>query len=152
MGPGAPKPAGQQQRAKVSQGGMSTNVGGNLSNSQVGHGNVNNSNNKKTSSGPAVLGILALVVIAALLVKVVPAVWHTLKSDTQDGGLTASSTCQQFLDTDEATEQQAIVDIAMSKNDGGFGSPLALPAIRYSCSAQPRLALGAMIDNYRGQF
>jgi hypothetical protein len=139
---------------------MSTNVGGDLSNSQIVNGDMRDSNNstvtnrttKKNSATPAVIGVIALVIIAGLLIKVVPPIWHSIRSYAQDGGLTASSTCQQFLDTDESTEQQAIVDIAMSKGEGGFGSPLALPAIRYSCSAQPRMSLGQMIENYKGQF
>ncbi|MFJ3891637.1 MULTISPECIES: hypothetical protein [unclassified Streptomyces] len=68
------------------------------------------------------------------------------------GGLSASSTCKEFLTADEATEQQAMVNIATDKGLGGFGSPLALPAIRYECSSHPTEALGTVIEQYKGQF
>jgi hypothetical protein len=60
-------------------------------------------------------------VLIGLLVKGVGALGNAASA-----GLTASSTCQQFLNVDEQTEQQALVDIAESKGIGGFGSPLAL--------------------------
>ncbi|MET7690032.1 hypothetical protein ABZT06_18955 [Streptomyces sp. NPDC005483] len=93
--------------------------------------------------------VIALVVLALILIvfKAVPAVL----GDGGDG-LSASSTCQEFLKTDQGTEAQALVDIATSKGLGGFGSPLALPAIRYECSFHPTESLGSVIEQYKGQF
>jgi hypothetical protein len=86
----------------------------------------NHITNKK--GNPAVLvalsiGFLIFIGLIMLFIKGIPALLNTVQS----AGLTASSTCRQFLNTDEQTEQQALVDIAMSKGIGGFGSPLALP-------------------------
>jgi hypothetical protein len=54
----------------------------------------------------------------ALVKSVGALVKHTTSAD-----LAASSTCQQFLNADDQTEQQALVDIAAWKGIGGFGSP-----------------------------
>lgn len=115
------------------------------------HNQHNRVTNKKGSAGAVVvLAVVAIVVIGlvVLLVKGVPALLNRM----HDGGLTASSTCQQFLNTDEQTEQQALVDIAMSKGIGGFGSPLALPEIRYECSSTPGMTLGAIVERDKGQY
>jgi hypothetical protein len=95
-----------------------------------------------------VVGILIFIGVVGALIKGVPALLHS----TQNAGLTASSTCQQFLNTDEQTEQQALVNIAMSKGIGGFGSPLALPEIRYECSSEPTKTLGDLIERDKGSF
>lgn len=111
--------------------------------------NRNRVTSKKGNAGAiAILAIVALVIVVVLVVKGVAAVGKGMR----DGGLTATSTCDQFLNTDEQTEQQALVDIAMSKGIGGFGSPLALPEIRYECSSAPALTLGAIIERDKGQY
>ena len=94
------------------------------------------------------VGFLIFIGVVMLLIKGVPALLNTVQS----AGLTASSTCRQFLNTDEQTEQQALVDIAMSKGIGGFGSPLALPEIRYECSSEPTMTLGNLIERDKGQY
>ena len=106
--------------------------------------------NKKGSPGAIIMALIALVVVAFLLVKGIGFVIEHV--DNSSAGLTASSTCQQFLNTDEETEQQALVDIADSKGIVGFGSPLALPEIRYECSNQPYLTLGAIIERDRNEY
>ncbi|MFF4901866.1 hypothetical protein [Streptomyces sp. NPDC001068] len=94
--------------------------------------------------------MIALLVLGLMFLafKVVP--------DMIGGGagssLSASSSCEEFLAADEPTEQQAMVEIATGKGLGGFGSPLALPAIRYECSSHPTEALGTVIEQYKGQF
>jgi hypothetical protein len=90
--------------------------------------------------GVAVAAVLALTLIINLL------------GALQGGSLTADSTCRQFLNTDQQTEEQAIVNIAVAKGLGGFGSPLALPAVRYDCSSNPDAKLGDVIQRLKGQF
>jgi hypothetical protein len=94
--------------------------------------------------------VIALVVLGLLVFafKALPAVID----GATGSGLSADSTCRDFLAADQTTEQQAMVDIATSKGLGGFGSPLALPAIRYECSFRPSEQLGAVIERYKGQF
>lgn len=96
----------------------------------------------------AFLAVAAAVIVVALVVKGVSG----LAKKTHDAGLSATSTCQQFLDTDEQSEQQALVDIAISKGISGFGSPLALPEIRYECSGTPSMTIGAVIERDKGEF
>lgn len=104
---------------------------------------------KKSNIGVLVfLGIAAAIIVIVLIVKGA----SLLAKQSHDGGLTAASSCQQFLNTDEQTEQQALVDIAMSKGIGGFGSPLALPEIRYECSGAPTMTLGAIIERDKNAF
>lgn len=94
--------------------------------------------------------LIAVVVLALLLLvfKGIPAVID----DGGGDGLSASSTCKEFLNADQGTESQALVAIATSKGLGGFGSPLALPAIRYECSYHPAESLGTVIEQYKNQF
>lgn len=98
--------------------------------------------------GRYVLIALAVLALLLLVFKGIPAVIGGGSGD----GLSASSTCKDFLNADQGTESQALVDIATSKGLGGFGSPLALPAIRYECSYHPSESLGAVIEQYKGQF
>jgi len=117
-------------------------------------GDINNQNtritHKKTNNGKSfVLGVVALVAIV-LGVMIIKGIASAVGSATS--GLTANSTCAQFLNVDPQTQQQALVDIAMSKGIGGFGSPLALPEISYECSSQPAMTLGALIERDKGEF
>lgn len=111
----------------------------------------NRVSNKKSSGGFVTLAVVALVVIlvVVLAVKVVPTLINKV---AQGDSLTAGSTCQQFLNADEQTEEQALVNIAMSKGIGGFGSPLALPEIRFECSSEPTMTLGALVERDRNEF
>jgi hypothetical protein len=101
---------------------------------------------KKNHAGVFVgLGLVAILVLV-LIIKGLSA------AQGGGSGLTASSTCQQFLNDDEQTQQQALVDVAMSKGIGGFGSPLALPEIQYECSSTPTMTLGAIVERDKGEF
>jgi hypothetical protein len=103
----------------------------------------------KKSNGTAVVGVVAIVVVlvvAVLIVGGIKVVGSLLKS-SKDGGLTASSTCQQFLNTDEDDERQALADIGVSEGFSVYSSPLALPEIQYECGAQPTTTLGALIKH-----
>jgi hypothetical protein len=109
--------------------------------------------NKKSSKAAIVTLMAVGVVVVALVVAAVKSLSGGAgTSPSQDASLTAGSTCQQFLNTDEQTEQQALVDIAVSKGIGGFGSPLALPEIRYECSSQPAMTMGAIVQRDKGEF
>ncbi|MEU6141314.1 hypothetical protein ABZ848_13215 [Streptomyces sp. NPDC047081] len=105
--------------------------------------------NQENPLGRYVLMAVGVVVLLLLVFKGIPAV---IGGGSGGDGLSASSTCKEFLNADQGTESQALVDIATSKGLGGFGSPLALPAIRYECSYHPSESLGAVIEQYKGQF
>jgi hypothetical protein len=100
-------------------------------------------------SGMCVVAVLAVVII----INVIGALLGGLKNiNVKDGGLTADSTCQQFLSANEQTEEQAMVDIALAKGLRGFGSPLALPEVRYDCSSQPNGTVGDVIQKLAHAF
>jgi hypothetical protein len=138
------------------EGGISGNVatGGGTIWDNVGNTNTTMHNksttthNKKKSSGGAVVGVVAIVVIVVLAlviyggVKVVKNVMNSAK----DGDLTANSTCQQFLNTDEDDERQALAAIGISYGYSEYSNPLALPEIQYECGGQPSSTLGALIQ------
>jgi TIR domain len=157
MTPASPDPRDPRTPQKVAakDNSMAVNVGGSNKGNVV-YGSRNGqtagrdikSSVRKGHPGLYFLAVIIVVAVIFVLSKAVPAVLHAV----QESSLSATSTCQQFLDTDEATEQQAIVDIADAQGEGGFGSPLALPAIRYSCSATPNTTLGSIIQRFAGQF
>lgn len=108
--------------------------------------NNNNTTNKK-ESGCAIVGVVAIVVVVVLVLLVfagVKVVGNLLKP-AKNGGLTADSTCQQFLNTDENDERQALADIGISEGFSGYSNPLALPEIQYECGSVPNMTLGALI-------
>lgn len=104
---------------------------------------------KKNNPLIALGAIAAIVIVVLLLTKVVVPALHNLSADA---GLTADSTCLQFLNTDEQTEAQALVDISTSMGYSGWGSPLALPEIRYECSGTPSMTLSAIIRRDGNEF
>ncbi|MER7541534.1 hypothetical protein ABTW95_00840 [Spirillospora sp. NPDC127506] len=107
---------------------------------------ITTTNEKKTTINTGGLVLLAAGAIAALFVFV-----FIVKAATSDA-ITADSTCAEFLDADSETQQHAIIDIAREKGVSGAGSPLAPPAIRYSCSSEPDAKVGDVIARFRGQF
>ena len=103
------------------------------------HHKTSTVHNKKKSNGNAVLGIVAIVVVVVIALVIYAGVkiaGHVLNSD-KDGGLTANSTCQQFLNTDEDDERQALADIGISYGYSEYSNPLALPEIQYECGGNP---------------
>jgi hypothetical protein len=112
------------------------------------HNRTSTTHNKKKSSGGAIVGVVAIVVVVVLALIIyggVKIAGHILNS-TKDGGLTANSTCQQFLNTDEDDERQALADIGISYGYSEYSNPLALPEIQYECGGEPTTTLGALIQ------
>jgi len=108
--------------------------------------NVKNTTNKKKSGGSAIVGVVAIVVVVlALVVFAGSKVVGSLLKSTKDGGLSANSTCQQFLNTDEDDERQALADIGISQGFSGYSNPLTLPEIQYECGGVPNMTLGALV-------
>jgi hypothetical protein len=121
-------------------------VGGNVTGNVAGRDNK--TTNTKKSQGGAIVGVVAIVVIVVLAIVVyggVKVVDGLMKS-SKDGGLTANSTCQQFLNTDEEDERQALADIGISMGYSAYSNPLALPEIQYECGGDPTITLGALIQ------
>jgi hypothetical protein len=103
--------------------------------------------NKKTANGTSVAGIVAVVVVVVLALVIYGGakVIGGLHKSAKDDGLTANSTCQQFLNTDEEDERQAIADIGLSMGYSAYSNPMALPEMQYECGGAPSQTLGDRI-------
>jgi hypothetical protein len=115
--------------------------GGTISTSHVR--NNNTTNKKKSSAG--VIAIVVVAIVALVIYGGIKAADHMLQQ-TKDAGLTANSTCQQFLNTDEDDERQALADIGISEGYSAYSNPLALPEVQYECGSTPTMTLGALIQ------
>lgn len=113
-------------------------------------GHVYNTTRNRVTHKKNHFGVLAVIAVIAVIAVVL--LIKGLAAAAGGSGLSASSTCTQFLNADEQTQQQALVNIALSKGIGGFGSPLALPEIQYECSSLPTMTLGALIERDKGEF
>ncbi len=121
----------------------------NQSGAQVGRGGTmagRDVTHKRTNNG-GIIAVIAVIIVAAIAIVVGRAVYHSVNS-----GLTADSSCSQFLQAPQDEEVRAIRTIGIDEGVSGTGSPLALPAISYSCSGQPSARLGDVIASFRGQF
>jgi hypothetical protein len=108
----------------------------------------NTTHNKKKSNGTSIAGIVAIVVIVVLALVIYGGakVIGGLDKPAKDAGLTANSTCQQFLNTDEEDERQAIADIGLSMGYSAYSNPMALPEMQYECGGAPNQTLGQRIQ------
>jgi hypothetical protein len=108
---------------------------------------VHTTHNKKTTNGTSVAGIVAIVVIVVLALVIYGGakVIGGLHKSAKDAGLTANSTCQQFLNTDEEDERQAIADIGLSMGYSAYSNPMALLEMQYECGGAPSQTLGDRI-------
>jgi len=105
----------------------------------------NSTTNNKKKSGAGVVAIVVIAIVALVIYGGIKAASHLLQSPA-DAGLTSSSTCQQFLNTDEDDERQALADIGIAEGFSGYSNPLALPEIQYECGSVPTMTLGALIQ------
>jgi len=122
----------------------------NQSGAQAGRGgNIvgRDQNNNKTNYG-GIVAVIAVIVVAVVAILAGRAVYESVKSS----GLSADSTCNEFLQAPQDEELRAIRKIGVDEGVNGTGSPLALPAISYACSGQPNARLGEVIARFRGQF
>jgi hypothetical protein len=105
---------------------------------------ISHKTNKKTSGGSVVaLGMVALIVLVILLVKGVPAVLHRIGG----GGLSANSTCQDFLNSSPAAQQAIVDSLAAQYNKPDYTTPLGEPDVPYYCASNPSTTLGQFFAN-----
>lgn len=116
-----------------------TNVGGDYT-----RGSHNTTNNHKKSG--AFVAVVVVVVLAFVIVVLVA--YTKSKGDS----LSADSTCSDFLQAPQDEELTALRKIGADAGVAGIGSPLALPAVSYSCSGSPDAKLGDVIVKFKGQF
>lgn len=120
----------------------------NSHNTSDSHNTSNSHNNNETHFG-GILAVGAVIVVVAIFV-----IWgaHKVYQSLQPSGLSADSTCTEFLQADQQEELSAIRKIGLAEGVRGVGSPLALPAISYSCSGAPNARLGDIVAGFKGQF
>ena len=63
-------------------------------------------------------------------------------SSCQGGGLTASSTCQDFLNASPSDQSQVVTQLAGHYDKPEYATPLGAPEVPYYCSANPTVTLG----------
>jgi hypothetical protein len=65
-------------------------------------------------------------------------------------GLSASSTCSDFMNA-SSSDQQAIIDqLAGQYNKPDYTTPLGEPEVPYYCSSNPNVTLGQFFQNAQG--
>jgi hypothetical protein len=106
-------------------------------------------NSKKSTINTGGVFVALVVIVAVVVGGVFAANKAGELLSTQP---TAASTCAQFLDADNGDQQRSLIKIAQEKGVSGAGSPLALPAVQYSCSSNPTAKVGDVIARFRGQF
>jgi hypothetical protein len=113
--------------------------------SVAGEGNVVGSHNRNVRVGG---GIVLAVVIVTLVAFVLYWAGSRISHAFESGQLTSNSTCREFLSASPEEQLQAMREIGLDEHVSGIGSPLALPAISYSCGAQPDAKVGAVIAKF----
>ena len=64
-----------------------------------------------------------------------------LTSSCENGGLSASSTCKDFLSASAADQNQIVTELAGQYNKPDFATPLGEPDVPYYCAAHPTVTL-----------
>lgn len=106
-------------------------------------------NSRHSTHVGGLVAVVAVVIVATVALLAGRAIYQRVTSGL---GLSAGSTCAQFLRATPDDELAAIRKIGLDEGVAGIGSPLALPAISYSCSAEPNARLGDVIAKFKGQF
>jgi len=100
---------------------------------------VTNKTTNKTPGGSVVaIAVVALIVIVVLLGIGARAVLHGLAN----GGLSANSTCQDFLNAPQAAQQAIIENLAAQYHKPDYVTPLGEPDVSYFCAGNPSVTLG----------
>lgn len=107
---------------------------------------------KNTTTNHRHGGTIAVVAVVIIAVVALFAGGRAVYRKIRAAGLTADSTCAEFLQASQTDELAAIRKIGLDEGVAGVGSPLALPAISYSCSGQPTKRLGDVVAEFKGQF
>jgi hypothetical protein len=137
----------------ASVGGDGNIVGGDYAsdshNTSNSHNRTTSNSNNQTRHYGGILAVVAVIAVVAIF-----AIWGGSKvyESIKGSGLSANSTCAEFLQADQQEELTAIRKIGVAEGVAGVGSPLALPAISYSCSGAPDARLGDIIAKFKGQF
>lgn len=66
------------------------------------------------------------------------------------GGLSASSTCQDFMNASASDQQQVVDSLAGQYNKPDYSTPLGSPEVPYYCSANPSVTLGEFFQKAQG--
>lgn len=65
----------------------------------------------------------------------------------QGGGLSASSTCKDFLNASASDQQQVVSQLAGRYNKPDFATPLGQPDVPYYCASNPNVTLGEFFSH-----
>jgi len=87
-------------------------------------------------------GIVRTALVAVTLMSLGLAV-----SSCQTGGLSASSTCKDFLNASASDQQQVVSQLAGQYNKPDFATPLGEPDVPYYCAGNPNATLGQFFSH-----
>jgi hypothetical protein len=142
--PAAPAPAAAVRTAQAS-----TPIGVRSADAAGPDDPIDNAGGRTRTRRPAglLIGLVALAVVAAL----VCVAGRVILSDLRSGnGLTAESSCEEFLRAPKEEQSGAIEEIGLAKGVADLDSPMARPAIAEICTAQPAARLGDVVEKFRG--
>ena len=109
----------------------------------TGGGTYNEHNIRKTIKSPTGAAIIASIV----LVLLVFGGWGVgdLLTSPKDGGLTANSTCRQFLNADQESQRKALADIGISEGLPGYSGPFSYLEVDSQCGPMPNMKIGTLM-------
>lgn len=85
--------------------------------------------------------------LAALLGAVLAVVAGALVSACGGGALSATSTCQDFMNASLTAQQQAISQLAAQYHKPSYATPLGEPEVPYYCAGNPKVTLGEFFSH-----
>lgn len=70
-----------------------------------------------------------------------------LISGCNGSGLSASSTCSQFMDASQQAQESIISQLATKYDKPDYATPLGEPEVPYYCASNPNVTLGQFFSN-----
>lgn len=104
----------------------------------------------KTNYGGIVVGIVAIVVIF-ILVAAWPKIQSALQGITTGSGMSANTTCRDFLAADSNSQAQIMKKVYLDANKPSLASdPFIVQNAEYFCGQAPNMTLGHLAESRQG--
>ena len=98
-----------------------------------------------TCDSAANFGMASRTVIASLSIALA-----ALTLTACGSSLSASSTCQDFLNASPQDQQSAVDKLAAQYDEPDYATPLGEPEVPYYCSSNPSVTLGYFFSHAQG--
>jgi len=104
----------------------------------------------KTNYGGIVVALFAVVVVL-ILVAAWPKIQSALQNVTTGGGMSANTTCRDFLAADSNSQAQIMKKVYLDANKPSLASdPFIVQNAEYFCGQAPNMTLGHLAESRRG--